>query len=125
MRRQRPAKKHTPVDKSVLTFGEPQRIRSQSYRNSAAIRECMAFAAIGRVAEPGSVVLAHIRVNNAGTSLKPGDDESLFLCAKHHADFDASPDRAVWILRHIVLPQRRAAYVTWQQAKHAVKGVTA
>ncbi len=122
MRRKRPAKRHTPVDKTVLTFGEPTRIRSQSYRDSAAIRPCMACEAIGRVAEPGSVVLAHIRRFNAGANLKPSDDESLFLCGAHHADFDTCTDRDGWIVKHIVMPQLRAAYRTWEMTKHAVVG---
>lgn len=115
MRRQRLAKKHTPVDKSVLAFGEPERLRDKLYRDDARNRVCLACDLLGRVAEPGSVVLAHISLfGSAGKGLKAGDDVSIDLCFAHHSDFDGSDDRAGWLAKHIVIPWRKREYKRWQ-----------
>ena len=105
------------IDKSVLTFGEPERVRDKKYRDSARNRNCMVCALRGVTAEPGTVVLAHINVaGNFGRGLKAGDDESVFLCQAHHYAFDNSADRADWILRNLFLPMRKRAYRKWNAA---------
>lgn len=104
-----------PIDKSVLTLGEPHRLRDPAYCRSANGRRCQ----VEGCHDHETTVLAHIRLNNAGTGLKPPDDESLFLCAKHHFEFDGACGRSAWGMRwlvnNILLPQRRAAYRLWRQ----------
>ena len=112
--RSRPAVK---IDKSVLSIGEPERIRDKPYRDSAKHRNCMACELAGRVAAPGTVVLCHINIaGNSGRGLKAGDDESVWLCTAHHYAHDNSSDRADWILRNLFLPLRRRAYRAWKEA---------
>lgn len=108
--RSRPAVK---IDKSVLSIGEPERIRDKPYRDSAKHRNCMACELAGRVAAPGTVVLAHINIaGNFGRGLKAGDDESVFLCDPCHrgSEADTDGDRAKWLVRNILIPMRKKAY---------------
>ena len=101
------------IDKSVLTFGEPCRIRDRSYCDSARGRSCMAC---GR--QDSSVVLAHINIaGNFGRGLKASDDESVWLCGGCHAEQEADTDRADWFVRKVLIPLRKAAYQTWLMAK--------
>lgn len=93
-------------------------LRDPAYRRSAQGRMCDV---------PGceameTVVLCHIRLpENSGTGLKPPDDESLFLCGKHHDEFDGRlPDgvydysKYQWIVRNIVIPLMRENYRGWK-----------
>lgn len=98
----------------------PKPIRDAAYRKSAQYRWCLACDP-DRLGDdkcyqvPMDVVLAHIRIaGNCGMGLKPPDDESLFLCYRHHTEFDGSPDRNDWLVRNILIPQRRAAYRKWR-----------
>ncbi len=95
-----------PVDKRALTHGERPRLKDDRYRLSAHGRACMVC---GR--RDGSVVLAHIATKtNSGMGRKPDDSDSLWLCAKHHNEFDTSTNRAEWLVDNILLPLRRLAY---------------
>jgi hypothetical protein len=88
------------------------RLKDKAYRDSAPDHDCLAC---GHPGADGSVVLAHIAtVNNSGMGLKPGDDESLFLCSRCHSALDTSPDRAGWLVAHVLIPMRREAYRGWQ-----------
>lgn len=118
VRRQRPAKKHAPVDKSALMFGEPERIVDKAYRAFARDRACMACGHSG----DGSVVLAHIsRGGNGIMGGKAGDDESLWLCSQCHNggpdSFDLSTDRDGWLVDRILIPARKLAYKLWRSGK--------
>lgn len=101
-------------------FGNPktERLRDPAYRKSAQGRQCD----VPGCHDTETVVLAHISIaGNSGMGIKPPDDESLFLCAKHHDEFDGrrdyedarTRDGHRWIVRNIVIPQRRAAYRKW------------
>ncbi len=116
-----------PIDKSVLTLGEPRRLRDPAYRKSANGRRCQ----VEDCHDHETTVLAHIRLNNAGTGLKPPDDESVFLCSNHPNEFDTITQQAwlghdasrwsmEWLVRHILLPQRRTAYRQWKQRQDGI-----
>lgn len=101
--------KRQRIDKSVLQFGEPARVRDPQYRKSANGRPCD----ICRTTD--TTVLAHINTSaNSGMGLKASDDHSLFLCAGHHADFDASPDRFRWLVVNYLIPLREKIYRSWK-----------
>lgn len=86
------------------------RIDDPAYRRSARTRNCAVLDCYG-----DGVVLAHIAtVGNSGMGMKPGDNESDFLCHFHHAEMDQFPGlRAEWIVENLYLPQRRGAYQRW------------
>lgn len=116
-----------------ITIGRPDtrskapkdngRIRDPAYRRSAKGRMCD----VPGCEDMETVVLAHIRMpENCGTGLKPPDDESLFLCQRHHDEFDGrfhdasrvnihgSFTGAMWIVRQIVIPLRKENYRLWK-----------
>ena len=107
-------------------------IRDKAYRQWADRSPCEVCG----VTTSHDVVLAHIRIaGNCGTGMKPSDDESLFLCHRDHTEYDQSPDRNVWLVmnilcpgveeapsadaadymvRYLLIPQRKAAYRRWK-----------
>lgn len=93
-------------------------VRDPAYRRSAKGRECD----VPGCTDQETVVLAHIRIaGNCGTGLKPPDDESLFLCRRHHDEMDGrgtglggSIAMTLWIVRNIVIPLRRENYRLWK-----------
>ncbi|MFP5513279.1 MAG: hypothetical protein ACLGJC_09385 [Alphaproteobacteria bacterium] len=100
------------IDKSVLVFGEPERIRDMAYRKSAKDRIC-SVPGCGRPA----ACLAHIRTGmRGGTSLKPSDDEGDFLCDPHHQDQEKNPGPEWWF-ENVYVPQRKLAYRRWLEGK--------
>lgn len=111
MRRRRLAKKHIPVDKSALVFGEPHRLRDDAYRKSAKDRPCDACGHGG----DGSVVLAHISIDgNAGRGIKAPDDESVFLCGRCHDRFDRGVDKWRWLVTEVFIPMLRKRHQDWK-----------
>lgn len=118
LRRQRPAKKHLTIDKSVLPFGVRTRMEDKAYQRSAADRTCMACDLAGRPSVPGGVVLAHINLieNGAGKGRKADDSDSVWLCGDHHRDMDTCEDRCRWLVINILLPMRRRAYEEWKES---------
>ncbi len=97
-----------------MQIPKPERIRDKAYRDSARDRYCQACF-YARRPDDETTVLAHINiVGNFGRGLKAGDDESVFLCARHHQEFDTDPNRCEWLVRNILLPQRKAAYRRWK-----------
>lgn len=110
-----------------MLIQKPERIRDKRYRDSAKGRMCD----VPGCEDMETVVLAHIRMpENCGTGLKPPDDESLFLCHRHHDEFDGRAyvegmavfvddptDRYLWIVRNIVIPLRKENYRLWKQTR--------
>ena len=82
-------------------------LRDPLYRKRAVRMPCMACGA-----HDESVVLAHINIaGNFGRGINAGDDETVYLCGKCHAEMDQYPgQRDRWLVRNILLPERRAAY---------------
>lgn len=95
---------------------KPTRIRDKKYRERAKHMTC----AVPGCYETETVVLAHINIaGNFGLRTKAGDDESLYLCRTHHDEFDdrlasSTGARCEWIVRNIVIPQRKEAYKAWK-----------
>ena len=97
----------------MLQIPKNKPLRDMAYRRHA--REVMCDVPGCYVhGETGEVVLAHIRLGNAGMGIKPPDDESLWLCSEHHRNFDTSPDRCRWIVEMIVIPLRKGNYLRWK-----------
>ena len=104
---------------------KPARLRDEAYRRSAQGRMCD----VPGCHDTETVVLAHIRtLNNSGTGLKPPDDESLFLCHRHHDELDGrarrgmhypgeAEDRYRWLVQNILIPLRRESYQLWKAKK--------
>lgn len=93
----------------------------KAYRRSARNRHCMVRHPETGDYCNGPPVLAHIvTVSNSGTGMKPPDDESLFLCHDHHAEFDGRKKLAgfmagyQWLVRNVFIPERKAAYRKWK-----------
>ena len=80
MRRQRLAKNHTPVDKSVLAFGQTPPLRDEPYLISLRAEPCIVTGR--RATESESVVAAHI--GTAGRGLKIDDDCALPIINSIH-----------------------------------------
>lgn len=97
----------------------PKPIRDSAYTRDAQNRRCMA---IDRTDHSGDVVAAHINIaGNFGMSRKASDDETVDLCVGHHDEFDGrrgtideTMSRYMWLVRNILIPQRRAAYRKWR-----------
>lgn len=95
---------------------KPTRVRDKAYQRRAQHMNC----AVPECYDTETVVLAHINIaGNFGRALKAGDDESLYLCRKHHDEFDdrlasSTGARCEWIVRNIVLPRRKQAYTAWK-----------
>lgn len=123
MRRKRPAKKHTPIDKSQLAIGEPERVRNRPYLDQAPKMLC---AACGKPAH----VAAHIRTGGGGgTGLKPSDKLTEWLCHTDHMRQESQPG-ALWWYEHVrkvpttrgpddwlkneYIPARIRAYDEWE-----------
>lgn len=93
-----------------------KRIVDKAYRRSAQHRHCMVrHPDTGDYCTGTGVVLCHIRIaGNAGTGMKPSDDESLFLCSRHHDEMDdrivSELGRNLWLVRNVYIPERKAAY---------------
>lgn len=94
-------------------------LRDKRYCESARHRRCDVPTCYA-VGEEFGVVLAHINVaGNFGMRRKASDDESIFLCREHHDEFDSriltsDRDRALWLVRNIMIPLRKGAYQRWR-----------
>ncbi|PWC54405.1 hypothetical protein TSA6c_00315 [Azospirillum sp. TSA6c] len=99
------------VDKSALTFGEPERIRDRAYLDSSNGRACECCGQLWN----GAVVAAHVSIEqSAGMGLKASDDLTLDLCHDCHSSFDTDPrGHAVWIAENIVMKWLRHRYRAW------------
>ena len=122
LRSKRKAKPHVPVNKSLLSFGEPERVRDRRWLDQAPEHLC---ASCGKEAQ----VAAHIRTGNrGGTGLKPGDDCSDWACSKCHFDQENTPGAVWWYenvrkepttlgpqewMDKVYIPKRKQAYREW------------
>ena len=94
------------IDKSVLPFGEPPRIRDRAYLDSLHAALCIACGATP--CDP-----AHIRAGlEGGTGLKPGDDLTLPLCHTCHMDQEAHPGPEWWV-ENVLKAIARRSYRRW------------
>ena len=126
MRRKRPAKKHTPIDKSQLAIGEPERVRNRPYLDQAPQMVCAACRKPAHVA-------AHIRTGlTGGTGLKPSDKLTDWLCTPCHRTQEENPGAMLWYehvrkvhttrgpddwLKNEYIPARIRAYDEWERLR--------
>lgn len=102
-------RKHRRIDKSVLTFGEPVRVRDRAFLDHQGTRACARCGA-----RDGTVVGAHVRSGNeGGTSLKPSDDLSAPLCHTCHMEQEANPG-PLWWFENVLKPMLRSQYESWK-----------
>lgn len=101
------------IDKSVLTFGEPERVRNPEYLSSRRGGLCE----VDPAHDSTTVVACHVRLDGAGgMGLKPGDDLVLFLCSDCHDEMDGRRpglQGAAFIVARIVLPWLRRRFLEW------------
>jgi DNA recombination protein Rad52 len=92
------AGKRPKIDKSVLTIGEPKRIRSKAHLRFVASHPCLIC---GRTPSHAH----HIRyAQPRGLSLKVSDEFTVPLCAIHHSENHATGDERTWWERHKIDP---------------------
>ncbi|MCR9214803.1 MAG: hypothetical protein NXI13_13885 [Proteobacteria bacterium] len=108
MRSKRLKKLHTPVDKSVLTFGTEGRLRDRDYLDSYEGRSCMVCGSTN------GVVGAHVNYQNFARGLKAGDNRTAALCDKCHRSHDGHGDIADWWMKNYVFPRLEANYEEWK-----------
>lgn len=80
MRRTRPAKKHTPVDKSVLAFGVETQQRDQKYRVALRSERCLITGLHGSEDDP----VEAMHIGTAGKGLKIDDRCMLPIRHSYH-----------------------------------------
>jgi hypothetical protein len=86
------------IDKSVLTIGEPRRIRSKEHLRFVAQQPCLIC---GR--KPSHA--HHIRyAQPKGLGLKVSDEFTVPLCAIHHSENHATGDERSWWQEHRIDP---------------------
>ena len=79
------------VDKTTLPLGTAPRVRDKKWLRSAKDKACEVCGSTD------GVVAAHFNVaGTVGTGIKAGDDQTAFLCQKHHQEADSSLNRAEW-----------------------------
>lgn len=113
------------IDKSVLAFGEPERIRDKAYMDSARDRGCDACDLAGRAYDSASVVHAHANFAfNSGMGQKASDDCNLFLCFNCHTSFDQCDDKArsLWLTVNFFIPWAQQRYREWKRQHMALNG---
>jgi hypothetical protein len=99
---------HGRIDKSVLPFGEPVRIRDRKWLDTFEHKECWNCDA-----KDGTVVGAHIRWGQSGgTSLRPSDDLVIPLCFRCH---QGEPPAEFWA--NILKRRARKEYERWKQSQ--------
>jgi len=99
------------VDKSALPYGEPERVRDRRWLDTARDRPCEVCGSTG------TTVGAHVRCTTyAGAGQKPDDRHVLWLCFDHHRQFDGlgTEDKALWLVRNVVLPLCESRYSNWK-----------
>jgi DNA recombination protein Rad52 len=86
------------IDKSVLTLGEPKRIRSKEHLRFVASQPCLIC---GR--KPSHA--HHVRfAQPRGMSLKVSDEFTVPLCAIHHSENHSTGDERKWWEQHKIDP---------------------
>ena len=114
MRTDLPAKAASPkIDKSVLTIGEPKRIRSKEHLRFVASQPCLIC---GRSPSHAH----HIRyAQSKGLSLKVSDEFTVPLCAIHHRQIHTTGKEREWWQEHNIDPLKIASGL-WQQSRERI-----
>lgn len=99
-------KKAPSVDKSVLAFGEPERLRDEPYRKSFAERFCLIC---GKPALPCHIPQGH----EGGKGLKASSNLMLPFCHECHSAMDLSGNHALWLLENLIKPMARRMHTEW------------
>ena len=100
----------TKIDKSVLTFGEPKRIRSKEHLRFVASQPCLIC---GRSPSHAH----HIRyAQSNGLSLKVSDEFTVPLCAIHHHQIHTTGKEREWWEERNVDPLLVASRL-WQETR--------
>ena len=103
-------KERPKIDKSVLTIGEPKRIRSKAHLRFIARQSCLIC---GRAPSHAH----HIRfAQSRGLGLKVSDEFTVPLCAIHHAENHATGDERGWWTQHKIDPLIVASAL-WRQGR--------
>jgi Rad52/22 family double-strand break repair protein len=91
-------KERPRIDKSVLTIGEPKRIRSKAHLRFVARQPCLIC---GRAPSHAH----HVRyAQSRGLGLKVSDEFTVPLCAIHHSENHATGDERRWWEEHKIDP---------------------
>jgi hypothetical protein len=89
---------HAKIDKSVLTFGEPRRLRDKSHLKFVAAQPCLIC---GR--SPADA--HHLRFTQPrAMGLKVSDEFTVPLCRIHHRDVHSHGDEVAWWERRAIDP---------------------
>ena len=106
-----PAKPVSPqIDKSILTFGEPKRIRCKEHLRFVASQPCLIC---GRAPSHAH----HVRyAQSKGLSLKVSDEFTVPLCAIHHHQIHTTGKEREWWQERNIDPLKIASGL-WQQSR--------
>jgi len=103
-------KERPRIDKSVLTIGEPKRIRSKAHLRFVARQPCLIC---GRAPSHAH----HVRfAQSRGLGLKVSDEFTVPLCAIHHAENHTRGDERSWWEQHKIDPLVVASAL-WRQGR--------
>ena len=103
----------TKIDKSVLTFGEPKRIRCKEHLRFVASQPCLICGRLPSHAH-------HVRyAQSKGLSLKVSDEFTVPLCAIHHSENHTTGDEKRWWAEHKIDPLAVAARL-WLESQQPV-----
>lgn len=98
------------IDKSVLTIGEPKRLRSKEHLRFVARQPCLIC---GR--KPSHA--HHVRfAQPKGLALKVSDEFTVPLCAIHHTENHATGDERGWWEQHKIDPLE-VAHTLWKDGR--------
>jgi hypothetical protein len=98
------------IDKSVLTIGEPKRIRSKEHLRFVASQPCMVC---GRSPSQAH----HVRfAQSRGVGLKVSDEFTVPLCALHHRENHTTGDERLWWRQRDIDPLAVADEL-WRQSR--------
>jgi len=110
-------KERPRIDKSVLTFGEPKRIRSKAHLRFVARQPCLIC---GRSPSHAH----HVRyAQSRGLSLKVSDEFTVPLCAIHHSENHTTGDERQWWQQHKIDPLA-VAIALWNHGRMPPKIVS-
>jgi hypothetical protein len=114
-----PAPARPKVDKSVLTIGEPKRIRDREHLRFVATQPCLIC---GRSPSHAH----HVRcAQSRGLSLKVSDEFTVPLCAIHHHQIHTSGKEREWWQERNVDPLKVAAELWLQSRKQQTNSIKA
>lgn len=115
--------KRTPVDKSVLAFGIPRRVRDPDYLDSAKGRLCE----VNVEHDQETVCACHVSFHGSGgMGIKPDDRLVFFLCAACHDEFDGRTpglQGADFIVANIVVPWLMKRHEGWRAMRDEIEGM--